>query len=93
MTLPALESRRSAWWRCHGATSEGFGIRWGSTDNEFTTHRIVDSCVPEIFVAVIFVIILNRQRRPWSRLVKVLFVERSNSVRALLRVVRWVIRW
>lgn len=91
----ASESRWCSRWRSHRAASDRSGEgSIGLSSDEASGVRVVDGTVLVIFRAVVLIVVgvcmaANGFR---LRIVKVLFVERSNTLRTLCRVLLGVIR-
>lgn len=91
----ATEPRWCAWWRSHGATSDGCG-KWGVGlgSDEASGASVEDGTVLVVLRAVVLVVVGVRVAagRFRLRVVKVLFVERSDTLSTQGRVLLWIIR-
>lgn len=90
--MSGSKARRHARGRCHCSASDRLSKRFG-TNRKAASRRIEDRSVVEVFLAIVLVVFSAWRLRGRSvfGLVKVLFVEGSNAVRPLFRVVVGVI--
>jgi hypothetical protein len=97
-----METWRSSWWRSHCPAGDWLGI-WALSNDKALGFGIIDcTAVVEVLGAIILVVVaLNWWFRGtvlrwmvWTMLIriKVLFVERTNSICSLFRSLVWVIR-